>query len=243
VKKATNGERCRKAEWSAEHHRQCQTMSTLVGGEWNFAAFEEWVGGCEDKAFRLAMHFLRDERAAQDILQETFLAAWENIQAFANRNRFNAWVYRMTVKAALERLNSSRSRGQTSQDRTLLFLFTTREFWSRLTVDEDPDWSMRSPHQLGSEDLLRHIRKSVDSLPLELRAVFVVCALEEMSLDESVDILDLPAATVKAQLQAATLAIRHAIGSYFARGTGKGSFPHGTAREARGAGRTQVARN
>ena len=125
MKKATNGERCRKAEWSAEHHRQCQTMSTLVGGEWNFAAFEEWVGGCEDKAFRLAMHFLRDERAAQDILQETFLAAWENIQAFANRNRFNAWVYRMTVKAALERLNSSRSRGQ--------IRLAERERWPRNT--------------------------------------------------------------------------------------------------------------
>jgi DNA-directed RNA polymerase specialized sigma24 family protein len=149
----------------------------------------------------------------------------------------------MTVKAALERLNSTRSRGQTSHDRTLLFLFTTREFWSRLTIDEDPGWSMRSPHDLGSEDLLRHIRKAVDSLPLELRAVFVVCALEEMTVVESADILDLPVMTVKAQLQAATLAIRHAIGRYFARGTGKGSFPHGTAPEAHGAGSTQVARN
>jgi DNA-directed RNA polymerase specialized sigma24 family protein len=111
------------------------------------------------------MHFLRDEPAAQEILQETFLAAWENIQALANRTRFNAWVYRTTVKAALERLSSTRSRGRVSHDDTLLFLFTTREFWRRVTVDEDPDWAVRPPAQLASDDLLRHIRKTVDACP------------------------------------------------------------------------------
>ena len=222
AKMATTPDRRRKAKRStAEHDSPCPAPATVVGGEWNFTSFEEWVGGCEDKAFRLAMHFLRNEPAVQEILRETFLAAWENIQAFTNRTRFNAWVYRTTVKSALERLSSERSQGQLSQDRTLLFLFTTREFWSRLTADEDPNWSMRPPQQLGSDDLLRYVRKSVDSLPLELRAVFVVCGVEEMSLEEGADILDLPVMTVRAQLQAATLAVRHAIGRYFALSVGR----------------------
>ena len=104
-------------------------------------------------------------------------------------------------------------------------------------MDEDPDWSMRPPHQLGSEDLLRHIRKTIDSLPLELRAVFVVCGVEETALEEGADILDLPVATVRAQLQAATLAVRHAIGRYFALGVDSASS--GFARDALGS----VARN
>lgn len=242
MKKATNCERSRKAERSTADDRQCPNLP-VAGGEWNFTAFEEWITGCEDKAFRFAMHFLRDEQAAQEILQETFLAAWENIQAFANRTRFNAWVYRVTVKATLERLGSTRSRGQTSQDRALLFHFTTHEFWSRLIVDEDPDWSLRPPQQLGSEDLLRHIRKAVDALPLELRAVFIVCGLEKMSLEEGADILDLPDVTVNAQLQAATLAIRHAIGHYFARGRRKSNVEYIARRDALVAERASIARN
>ncbi len=243
MKKATNQEKRQRIAQSAVRESPNPALTSELGGEWNFTAFEAWVGGCEDKAFRLAMHFLRDERAAQKILQETFLAAWENIQAFPNRRRFNAWIYRTTVKSALERLQSTRSRGQLSEDRTLLFLFTTREFWSRLTVDEDPDWSMRAPHQFVSEELLRHIRKAVDSLPLELRAAFVLGALEEMSAEESADILDLPAMTVKSQLEAATLAIRHAIGSYFARRIGKGVLSHPTANNLGVADSTPVARN
>ena len=237
VKMARTAERRRGAERTTAHDSLCLAPSAVVAGEWNFTSFEEWVGGCEDKAFRLAMHFLRDEPAVQEILQETFLAAWENIQAFANRTRFNAWVYRTTVKAALERLSSTRNRGQVSQDRSLLFLFTTREFWTKLTADEDPDWSMRPPDQLGSDDLLQHIRKTVDSLPLELRAVFVVCGVEAMSLEEGADILDLPVMTVRVQLQAATLAVRHAIGRYFALGLGR--ILRGVVRDASGL----VARN
>ena len=237
VKEATTPSRRQRAERATVHDSVCQAPSAVVGGEWNFTSFEEWVGGCEDKAFRFAMHFLRNEPAVQEILQETFLSAWENIQAFANRNRFNAWVYRTTVKAALERLSSTRSQGQLSQDRALLFLFNTQEFWGRLTVDEDPNWSMRAPHQLGSEEVLRHIRKTVDSLPLELRAVFVVCGVEAMSLEEGADILDLPVPTVRVQLHAATLAVRHAIGCHFALGARK--ISSGVARDALGS----VARN
>ena len=232
MKTVTAHERQRKTERSTGHDLPCPVPLHEAGGEWNFTSFEEWVRGCEDKAFRFAMHFLRDEPAVQEILQETFLAAWVNVQAFTNRTRFNAWVYRITVRAALERLSSTRSQGQVSQERTLLFLFTTREFWSRLTVDEDPNWSMRPCHELSSDDLLLYIRKTVDSLPLELRAVFVVCGVEEMSLEEGADILDLPVATVRTQLQAATLAVRHAIGRYFTLKPGR--ISRGVARDVSG---------
>jgi RNA polymerase sigma-70 factor (ECF subfamily) len=237
VKEATKPGPRRKAAQSTGGNSPYPAPSDVAGGEWNFTSFEDWVRGCEDKAFRFAMHFLRDEPAVQEILQGTFLAAWENIQAFANRTRFNAWVYRTTVKAALERLSATRSRGRVSHDHTLLFLFTTPEFWSRVTADEDTDWSVRPPDQLASDGLLRHIRRTVDALPLELRAVFVVCGVEEMSLAEGADILDLPVRTVRVQLEAATLAVRHAIGRYFALGVGRVS------RRVAGVGSGSDARN
>jgi len=78
VKMATRPERRRKAERSTGHDSPCPAASAVVDGDWNFTSLEEWVGGCEDKAFLFAMHFLRDEPAVQEILREAFVSVARN---------------------------------------------------------------------------------------------------------------------------------------------------------------------
>jgi hypothetical protein len=95
-------------------------------------------------------------------------------------------------------------------------------FWPRAGCADASRSKSRTAFELNAPTFCGSIiRKAVDALPLELRAVFVVYALEEMSMEECADILDLPTRTVNEQLQSATLAIRHAIGWYFARGLRK----------------------
>jgi len=70
------------------------------------AAFEELVGRYEDKLYRLAMRFVRNETDAQEILQDAFLSAWRNLPTFEGRAQFGSWMYRVTVNAALMLLRS-----------------------------------------------------------------------------------------------------------------------------------------
>jgi DNA-directed RNA polymerase specialized sigma24 family protein len=87
----------------------------------------------------------------------------------------------------------------------------------RLRAGEDSDWSLRPTGQLRSEKLYQHIRETLDTLPTVLRTIFILCDSEAMSIEDSAEILDLPIATARENLQAARLAVHAAIGDYFRR--------------------------
>lgn len=65
------------------------------------AAFEELVRRNEDKLYRLALRHVHNESDAQEILQNAFLAAWQNLPAFEGRSTFASWMHRITVNASL----------------------------------------------------------------------------------------------------------------------------------------------
>lgn len=183
------------------------------------AIFEAMVDQCEDKAYSLAMQLVRSEPAAQEILQQTFLLAWQNRQKLAGGNQIKAWVYRTVGKAAIERLKSKTHQGEASAGVPVPSFQTSSQtspkFRIRARAEKESDWSARPSYQLLSEELCRYIRKTVDSFPMELRTMFILCDSEAMSLEESAGILGLPVANAKVNLQAARLAVRAAIGDYF----------------------------
>jgi RNA polymerase sigma-70 factor (ECF subfamily) len=195
------------------------------GGErvdrWDVATFEESMARCEDRAYRLAVHLVRSEGAAREILQESFLSAWENTSNFTSRSQFSRWVYRATVQSALGRLKSTSAQEFSADGDLLLSLSTIPRFWNRATRVAESDWSILPARQLSSEDLFHHIRKTVNLLPPDLRTVFVLCDLEEISIEDSAEILDLPVAAAKESLHAARMAIRHSIGLHFSRDASK----------------------
>jgi RNA polymerase sigma-70 factor, ECF subfamily len=183
--------------------------------ERDIATFEAMVDQCEDKAYSLAMQLVRSEPAAQEILQQTFLLAWQNRQKFAGGNQFKDWVCRSVGKAAIARLKTKAQEGEASAGASTPATRTSSKFLVRARADKESDWSARPSYQLFSEELCRYIRKTVDSLPTELRTMFILCDSEAMSLEDGAAILDLSVAGAKVNLQAARLAIRAAIGDYF----------------------------
>ena len=98
---------------------------------------------------------------------------------------------------------------------------TIPRFWTRAKRVAESDWSILPARQLSSEDLFHHIREAVYLLPADLRAVFVLFDLEELSIEDSAEILDLPVATAKENLHAARMAIRHSIGLHLSRSVSK----------------------
>lgn len=172
---------------------------------WNLSAFEESLARCEAKAYRLAVQLVCCESVAQEIVQDVFSSAWQDMHNVANRSQIETWVYRATVGSALERFDCATDRRHSSDDHCLLFTMTARKFWLRATSDEEPDL-LPSPRR--SAAVYRRIRRVVNALPKELRAVFILCDLEEMSIGELVEVLGSPSEEVKERLQRARLAIR-----------------------------------
>jgi RNA polymerase sigma-70 factor (ECF subfamily) len=79
------------------------------------------------------------------------------------------------------------------------------------------DWSQRPDEQLQSEEMRRYIQTAVDALPGGLRTVFLLRDVEDLSTEETAEMLGLSVPAVKTRLHRARLALREAIGRYFSR--------------------------
>ena len=178
------------------------------------AAFEELVGRYDDKLYRLAMRFVRNENDAQEILQDVFLSAWRKLPGFEGRSQFGSWMYRVTVNAALMFLRSRNRHPEVMLDDVEPGVLSKTAGHSVHGSLED--WANRPDDQLQSDVLRRHIQEAVDALPEGLRTVFLVRDVEGMSTEETAELLSLSLPAVNSRWHRARLALREAIGRYFA---------------------------
>jgi len=179
-------------------------------------AFEELVERYQDKLYRLAMRFVRNETDAQEILQEAFLSAWKNLPSFEGRAQFGSWMYRVTVNAALMLLRSRNRHPEVDVDEIEPIALSEAVDQASQVTGNLGDWSQRPDNQLQSEELRNHIQKSVDALPAGLRTVFLLRDVEELSTEDTAEMLGLSVPAVKTRLHRARLTLREAIGRYFA---------------------------
>jgi RNA polymerase sigma-70 factor (ECF subfamily) len=182
------------------------------------AAFETLIDRHEEKIYRLAMRFVRNETDAREILQETFLSAWRNLDSFEGKSQFASWLYRVAVNAALMLLRSQKRHPQVAvddvADETLGEAARTA---GPVVGFGGDDWSKRPDEQLQSEELRREIQTAVDGLPESQRSVFLLRDVDGLSTEETGELLGLTVPTVKTRLHRARLALRAAITRYFER--------------------------
>jgi RNA polymerase sigma-70 factor, ECF subfamily len=179
----------------------------------DYAAFEELMGRYEDKVYRLAYRFVRNESEAKEILQDTFLAIWRKLDTFKGDAQFSSWVYRVAANAALMRLRSQRRHPEVSTEDLPAGFLDQQQYGQILSPGEN--WARRPDDELQSDELRRHIQAAVDALPEIYRTVFLVRDVEGLSTEETAEMLGISVPTVKTRLHRARMALREAIATYF----------------------------
>jgi RNA polymerase sigma-70 factor (ECF subfamily) len=177
----------------------------------DFAAFEELVDRYEDKIFRLAFRFVRNETEAKEILQDTFLLVWRKLDTFKGDSQFGSWLYRVATNAALMRLRAQRRHPEISTEELPVDYLDN---YGQLPATGE-NWAKRPDDELQSDELRRRIQKSVDELPEIYRTVFLIRDVEGLSTEETAEVLQISIPTVKTRLHRARLALRDAITRYF----------------------------
>jgi RNA polymerase sigma-70 factor (ECF subfamily) len=177
----------------------------------DFAAFEQLVGRYEDKVYRLAFRFVRNETEAKEIVQDTFLSVWRKLDTFKGDSQFGSWVYRVAANAALMRLRSQRRHPEVSTEELPVDFLDT---YGQVPQPGD-NWARRPDDELQSDELRRRIQSAVDELPEIYKTVFLIRDVEGLSTEETAQVLDISIPTVKTRLHRARLALREAISRYF----------------------------
>jgi RNA polymerase sigma-70 factor (ECF subfamily) len=187
--------------------------------ERDFEAFETLIARYEDKVYRLAFRFVRNETEAKEIVQDTLLSVWRKLDSFKGDSQFGSWLFRVTANAALMRLRSQRRHAEVSTEELPPgFLDTNQSTFGQIT-SQGENWSKRPDEELQSEELRGQIQAAVDDLPEIYRTVFLVRDVDGLSTEETAEALGLSIPTVKTRLHRARMALREAIGGHFSRGS------------------------
>ena len=96
-----------------------ETAVVLQAREGDAKAFSELVRRYENKIFRLAMHITQNREDAEDVLQETFLKAYEHLDQFQGNSKFYTWIVRIAVNQALMKLRRRKTDKAVSLDETI----------------------------------------------------------------------------------------------------------------------------
>src|ERR671937_798978 len=183
-------------------------------------AFEQLVKRYDRNIFRIAQHITQNREDAEDVVQDAFLKAYENLEQFQGNSKFYTWLVRIAVNESLMKLRRRRSDRMVSLDEEIE---TEEDTMPR----EVADWSP-NPEQLYKQGELKEIlRKTVQGLPPSFRTVFVLRDVEGLSTEEAAEALDLSIPAVKSRLLRARLQLRERLNKYF-RQRAKGESGDGT---------------
>jgi RNA polymerase sigma-70 factor (ECF subfamily) len=173
-------------------------------------AFSDLVNRYERKIFRLAKNITQNEEDAEDILQETFLKAYEHLGEFQGNSKFYTWIVRIAVNESLMKLRKRKSDRTVSLDESI-------DTGEEMVVREIAVWD-NTPEQRYSQEEIRDIlAKAIEGLRPAFRTVFVLRDVEELSTEETANILELSVPAVKSRLLRARLQLRERLTRFFKR--------------------------
>lgn len=165
----------------------------------DLAAFEQLVRKYQPYAFSLAMKFLCDEAEASDIVQDSFLRVWKNIDRYDPSQKFSTWLYKIVANLCVDRFRAlKRNRS--------IFLSRERDPVMEDLPDEH-DWESSQ----SNEQLVDSIRTLSKRLSRTQQLVFTLRDLQDLTVEEVVEITGLSIGSVKTNLHYARKSIRDTL--------------------------------
>ena len=155
-------------------------------------AFAEIVELYKDKLYHLGYRMTGNRQEAEDVVQETFLRVFNNLDRYDENQKFSTWIYRIATNLCIDRLRKRKnvySLDAESGDHEGL------DGYSMLPSDD------RTPEsELMLSETQRVIHEAMETLPPKYKSVMVLRYMQDLSLQEISDVLDMPVTTVKTRV-------------------------------------------
>ena len=172
------------------------------------SAFESLVKKYDRNVFRIANHITHNREDAEDVVQDAFLKAYENLEQFQGQSKFYTWLVRIAVNEALMKLRKRRPERTVSLDEDVK---TEEDSLPR----DVADWSPNPEQQYSQAELKDILTRTIQGLPQGFRTVFVLRDVEGLSTEETAEALELSIPAVKSRLLRARLQLRDRLSRFF----------------------------
>lgn len=174
------------------------------------AAFEELIRTHGGRMLAVARRMLPREEDAQDAVQDAFLSAFKSLDRFDGRASLATWLHRITINAALMKLRTRRRRPE-----RLIEDLLPRFKGDGHATESAIRWNPPESSGIESEETRRIVRERIEELPEQFRTVLLLRDIEELSTEQTAELLDLTTSAVKTRLHRARQALRQLLDPCF----------------------------
>jgi RNA polymerase sigma-70 factor (ECF subfamily) len=179
-------------------------VSRIVGG--SEAAFTVLMRRYNQTLYRTARSILKDDAEAEDAVQEAYLLAYKAMPSFRGDAKLSTWLVRIVVNESIARMRKRTRRGEVIHldGETHEDVRAAEGVMSEATPDQ--------PERLALQaEARRLLEAKIDKLPDAFRTVFILRALEEMTVEEAAESLGINQATVRTRYFRARSLLREAL--------------------------------
>src|SRR5690606_6594448 len=149
-------------------------------------AFRELVDLYQNKIYHLAYRMLGNTHEAEDIVQETFLRVYTNLNGFDPSQKFSTWIYRIGTNLCIDHLRKRKRKKNMSLDANLYDSDKADGYDIMPTGDEElPE------NQLVLSETRRQVRDAIDQMPEQYKSIVILRYWHDMSLQEFSVVLDM----------------------------------------------------
>ena len=176
----------------------------LAARQGDAAAFNQLVLSYQERIYNLSARILGDPDLAEDVTQNTFLAAYLNLARFRNGS-FRSWLYRIATNACYDVHRQHKRHPVLSIDNSDLAeekLSPVDDFSSSTAMPEE---------EIEAHELARLVQAALNQLDIDHRSVVILIDQQEFDYREAAEILRIPVGTVKSRLARARLRLRRLI--------------------------------
>lgn len=164
------------------------------------AAYSDVVQFYQERIYQHCYRMLGNKHEAEDLAQEAFIRAYVNIDSFDERRKFSTWLYRIATNLTIDRIRKRKPD---------YYLDAEIKGTEGLTMYSQLSSTNPLPlEEVENLELNHYIHQQISELPPKYRSIIILRYLEEFSLQEISDILDIPIGTVKTRIHRGREALR-----------------------------------
>lgn len=186
-------------------------LARLRAGE--EAAYAEMLRAYSGRLMAVARRYLRNDEDVRDAVQDAFLSAFRSIDRFAGGSQLYTWLHRIQVNACLMKLRTKRRKPEESIE-DLLPHFDSGGHQSEPSLL----WQEPAEREIERRETRELVRRAIDRLPESYRTVLLLRDIEDVSTEETADLMGISPNAVKIRLHRARQALRTLIDPHFTPG-------------------------
>jgi RNA polymerase sigma-70 factor (ECF subfamily) len=174
-------------------------IAAILGGE--IQLYHELICPYERSVYVMALSYMKNEADAEDVAQETFVRAFRKLSSFRAESKFSTWLISITINQARTRLRRQAPVRMIPLDQL---------------PDEDKtispallrDWREIPSDAVEREEVRKLIQQAVETLPGIYREVFLLRDAEELTINETAEVLNISVPSVKVRLHRARMMLQ-----------------------------------